>query len=807
MPLCLCGALFFLLALASPCAAQSKVATIEIKHVGPQSVSDELIRANIRTKVGEPFLRGAVDDDVRNLYSLGLFYNIRVSDKSSANGIVVTYVVQANPKLTEIKFDGNKKYSDSKLRKKITSKVGAPLDERKLFSDKQEILKLYEKAGMPRTEVEYVASIDEAAGRGTATFKIKESPKLKVIEVDFPGAQAYPEKKLRKVVKTRKHWMFSWLTGSGKLKDEQIDEDRERLTQFYRDNGYIDFEIRGEVKTDYPTPTQVIVRFDIFEGVQYKVGSVKFTGNKMFTTQQLINGFPRAQTMRDGKVKKGPNGLPMDVGDTFTPKGLTRDVETVEDFYGARGYVDVSSFGRNLVVNKIPNTDSGTMDLEFKIDEGQKFTIEKIEIRGNTKTKDRVIRRELAVSPGEVFDTVRVKLSKQRLQNTRFFEKVDTRPESSDLTGKKNLAITVEERQTGNVSLGAGFSSVDSLVGFVEYNESNFDLKKLIGMEPWFQGAGQKFRLRLQIGTERQDYLISFTEPWFTGRKLRLGVELFRHDWRFQSTDNLYDEVRTGGRVTLSRALGSDFLIGSIFYALEDVDIILTGDPLQIPPDIKDQKGHSLISKAGFSLAYDTRNGVQLPDKGQRTELVTEVAGLGGEQHFYNLQLKSSWYFRGFAPGHVLELTGRTGIADSYGSSTEVPFYERYYLGGLYSLRGYKYRTVSPRQQIVLPDGTVTQAYYSEPVGGDTMWFASAEYSIPIVSQVRFAVFYDMGDVQYDPFTYKFSDYTSNWGLGMRLNLPIGPLRFDYGIPIHYDPQFNSGSGRFQFGVGYTREF
>jgi outer membrane protein insertion porin family len=795
LPWCLCGALVFLLALASPCAAQPRVASINIKHIGPQSISDELIRANIRTKVGEAFLHTAVDDDVRNLYAMGLFYNIQVTDKDSPAGVVVTYLVQANPKLKEIKFSGNKKYSDSKLRKKITSKVGSPLDERKLFTDKQEILKLYEKASMPRTQVNYVMNIDEAAGTGIATFDIQESPKVRVIEVDFPGAKAYPEKKLRKVVKTRKHWMFSWLTGSGKLKDEQIEEDRERLMQFYRENGYIDFEIK-EINYDHPSPTELIVRFHIFEGVQYKVGSVKFSGNQTFTTQQLTNGFPRAQAMRDGKVKRGANGLPMDVGDTFTPKGLTRDVETVEDFYGARGYVDVSSFGRNLVVEKIPNTETGTMDLEFKITEGQKYTIEKIDIRGNTKTKDRVIRRELAVSPGEVFDTVRVKLSKQRLQNTRFFEKVDTRPESTDLTGKKNLAITVDERQTGNVSLGAGFSSVDSLVGFVEYNESNFDLKKLIGMEPWFQGAGQKFRLRLQIGTERQDYLISFAEPWFTGRKLRLGTELYRHDWRFQSENDLYDEVRTGGRVSLTKALGSDFLIGSVSYTLENVEIIPTAAPALIPQAIQDEEGYSLISKVGFSLAYDTRNGVQLPNKGQRTEIVTEVAGLGGDKEFYTVQLKSSWYFKGFLPGHVLEVTGRTGIGDSFGSTTNIPFYERFYLGGLYSLRGYKYRTISPRED---PN--------PEPIGGDTMWFGSLEYSIPIVSQVRLAVFYDIGDVQLDPFTYRFKDYTDNWGIGMRLNLPIGPLRFDYGVPIHYDPRYQDGHGQFQFGVGYTREF
>jgi len=188
---------------------------------------------------------------------------------------------------------------------------------------------------------------------------------------------------------------------------------------------------------------------------------------------------------------------------------------------------------------------------------------------------------------------------------------------------------------------------------------------------------------------------------------------------------------------------------------------------------------------------------VLLPSKGQRTELSTELVGgpLGGDKNFYRLELRSAWFFRGFAPGHVLELWARSGVVDAYGNSADVPFYERYYLGGLYSLRGFKYRSISPREPGI-----------SEPIGGDTYWFGSAEYSIPIIERLRFAFFYDIGDVELKSYEYRFSNFSDNWGLGLRLNLPIGPLRLDYGIPIHHD-QFNSGSGRFQFGVGYTREF
>jgi outer membrane protein insertion porin family len=513
---------------------------------------------------------------------------------------------------------------------------------------------------------------------------------------------------------------------------------------------------------------------------------------------------------------------------------MTADIDTVEDFYGSRGYIDVTA-PRNLNVVRFPNTERGTMDLEFKIEEGQKSYIEKIEIRGNTKTKDKVIRRELAVAPGEVFDMTRVKLSKNRLEGLQYFERVDARPEPGDGPYLKNLVVGVDEKNTGNLTVGAGFSSVDALVGFAEVSQGNFDLFH----PPTFTGGGQKFRLRVQIGTQRQDYLLSFIEPWFLGRKLQLGVDLYYRDLNFQSPENIYDEIRAGGRVSLTRALHGDNLIGTLSYTLEDVGIKLnpgfhgaeflpvtnpagppggiglpTGPggpppagnavtiPANVPDAILEQVGYSLLSRVGGSLAYDTRNSVLLPNKGQRTEFLTEFVGgpLGGDQEFYRLDLKTFWYFKGLAPGHVIELAGHAGVVQSL-LDTDVPFYERYYLGGLYSLRGFKYRSVSPRQA-----GAPTSGPLSEPIGGDTVWFGTAEYSIPIIERLRIALFYDIGNVTSNPYNFTLDNFSDNWGLGLRLNLPIGPLRLDYGIPIHHD-QYNGSSGQFQFGVGYTREF
>jgi outer membrane protein insertion porin family len=756
---------------------QPIVRKIDIQHVGPPASSDSLIRANIRTREGEPFLRASVNDDVKNLYSTGYFYNVRVGEETTADGMRLIYVVQGKPLLTDIKFSGNKKYDDKKLLKKVASKIGKPLDEKTLFSDALEIQKLYQKAGYQKTTIKPVPSIDENAGRGTVTFEITETPKVKIDDIRFVGAQAFKEKKLRKVLKTRRRWWMSWLTGSGVLKDDEFEDDKERLIEFYQNEGYIDFEIK-DIKFDYSSPTKMTVNFFISEGQQYKVGAVTFKGNSLMTTNDFARG-----VVYEGRLRKPE----MTVGKTFTPIGLSKDVETIRDVYGSRGYIDT-----RVNAIKRPNTVTGTMDLAYEIEEGDKSFIEKVEIKGNDKTKDRVIRRELAVSPGEVYDTVRVKLSKGRLEQMQYFDKVETQPETTDAPNRKNLVIGVEEKNTGNFTIGAGFSSVDSIVGFAELTQSNFDLFK----PPTFTGAGQKFRLRASIGLERQDYQMSFIEPWFLGRKLALGVDLYHRELNFLS--RLYDETRTGGSLSLTRAIGSEFLIGRLSYTLENVGIDF--DPTaNISPELRLEEGSRLVSKIGGSIAWDTRNNSLLPSSGQRTELMSELAGgpLGGETDFYKFELRSARYFPGFFEGHVLELAARSGVVESYDDSTRVPIFDRYFLGGLYSLRGYRYRQVGPRDS------------FGEPIGGKTYVFGKVEYSLPLIERLRFALFYDIGNVYEDAFSFDArgrEPFSDNWGLGLRINLPIGPLRLDYGFPINHDPNA-SGSGRFQFGVGYTSEF
>jgi outer membrane protein insertion porin family len=803
-------------------AAGPKIDRVDIKYVGPEAVSEDYIRANIKLKSGAAYFPGITQDDVHTLYSTGQFYNIRVSvTQADDGGVILTYVVQARPRITEIKIEGNSNLSYNKVKKKITVKVGEPLDEQKLFTDVQEIKKLYEKYGLADTKVKYVLNIDEATGHGTVTFHIDEAPKVKITEVDFIGAQAFTQNKLRHEVKTRRRWMFSWITGSGYFKQDDFDSDSDALADFYRSHGYLDFQI-NDVKVEHPTPKTMVVKYYVFEGRQYKVGSVKITGDKIFTDAEIVRGLNYIHDYQHLKHKLGPNGLPMDVGDTFTPDGMTQDTTAVQDFYGSRGYVDVSS-GQALQVLRVPNVASGTMDLEYHLAESQKDYVQKIEIRGNLKTKDKVIRRELAISPGEVLDMVRVKISQQRLEDMKYFSKVEMDPEPTDpaIPGKKNLIVNVEEQNTGSFTVGAGFSSVESLFGYVEVAQSNFDPFK----PPYFTGAGDKIKLRIEIGLEQQDYDLSYVEPWFLNRKLALGIDLYRHQLYYDSPNNIYDETRTGARFSLTRALGSDFVIGSAYYNIEQVGISLNsgwhgnevnpgGSPAiftqNVPTDILHQVGIHLFERVGGSLAYDTRNSTELPNHGQRTELTGEFSSeiSQGNEDYYKMELTSAWYFPGFFKGNVLEAGGRIGVADSV-SGGEVPFYDRYYLGGLYSMRGYKYRNVAPRDPYY--GNPVYGGMANEPIGGDSYWFGSLEYSLPIFEKdggvsLRWAVFYDIGAVSGSSYSFS-TDFDDDVGVGIRLNIPhLGPLRLDYGIPITHD-KYQGSSGQFQFGVGYERPF
>ncbi len=801
-----------------PVAAQRTdpvVNKIAIRFVGPPPVSEDFIRANIRVKVGEPFTQSAADEDTKNLYLTGYFKNIQVMSAPEAGGVDVTYIVQGKVILTDpVIIVGNKRMSIKKIRKKITSKKGEPLDERKLFEDALAIKEMYEKAGYQKTTVTAMPpDYNEAAGRGTATIVISETPKIKIKDIIFVNATAATQKQLRKVLKkTRRRWMFSWLTGSGVLKSDEFQDDKDALVEYYQNKGYIDFAIK-DVQFEDISPTWMTIRIVVSEGRLYKVGTLDIKGNTVFTTNDFIKGTNINRVLMH--LKEVPGAI-------FKPSDFSDDQQTLRDMYGAKGYLDPGQRGTTIIAaSHAANPDTGTMDLAYDIQEGEKCYIEKIVIKGNVKTKDRVLRRELAVYPGEVYDMVRIKISKQKLQGLDYFAKVEDEAEDSDVPNHKNLVIDVEEKSTGSFSVGAGFNSEQSIVGTVEVRQGNFDLFN----PPTFTGAGQKLQLRLSIGTLLQDYDLNFTEPFFLGKRLFFNIDLFHRITYYNALHSDYSETFDGGTVSLTKELGSQFLKGTASYTMENVHVAITpgfepwtttnyfGTPPGglyqqesyngpgVTTNILAERGSYFISKLGTALTYDTRNSNKLPNAGQSTTLSGEVATPPGNTEFYKLELRSAWYFKGFATNHVLEVIAKTGVVSTWGDTSRVPIFERWFLGGMYSLRGYRYETVGPLDSL------------GEALGGDTYWFASAEYSIPIIPMLRYAFFYDVGDVYPGSFSLKPGPgrkfFNDDVGVGLRIILPIAggtPLRLDYGVPIVHDPTATK-LGRFQFGFGFSHPF
>ena len=810
-----------------------KIDRLDIQYIGPATVTEQFVRSHVQLKAGATYQPQATENDIHALYSTGEFYNIRVSiERAADGGVNLAYIVEGKPRLVQIKIVGNVKVRTSKVRKQIKAKVGKPLDEEQLFTDSQAVTDFYEKKGYPGTLVKCVPDIDQAAGTGVATFEITEGRKMKITHIDFIGAAAFSQWKLRHQLKTRQRWMFSWLTGSDLYKEDQFEDDKDALADFYRGHGYLDFEIK-DVQIQHPTPNTMTLQIYVYEGRQYKVGAITFNGTTLLplaAINPVYNPGPAPKTYPANadwaRAKKLHNDFKMKTGSVFTSDGLGTNITAVQDFYGSMGYIDVRQ-GGGLSVEQIPNVDSGTMDLAFNIQEGRKTYVERIDIRGNIKTKDKVIRRELAISPGDVFDMVRVQLSQQRLQylggaETPYFESVDMRPEPTDppIAGRQNLVVNVQEKNTGQFTMGAGYSSVESFVAFAQISQVNFDLFN----PPYFTGAGQQMSLRIQLGNEDQEYDLNFVEPWFMNRKLALGVDLYRDVWDFESVNNIFNETRTGVRVSFTRALFTDFFRGTVYYNLENVGISLnsgwTGDqylpgipphgfgtviPGNVPPSILEQVGNHLFNRFGLTLTYDTRNSLALPTWGQLTEFDPEIS-FGDQTSFYKIELKTAWFFPGLFSGHVIEVDGHVGTAKGI-SGGDVPFYDRYFLGGEYDLRGFKYRNVGPREM----NSSINPSVYPEPIGGDSFWYGTVEYSLPIFEKegglgLRFAVFYDIGTVGTGPYTFS-GNFNDDWGVGLRLFIPrMGPLRLDYGIPITHD-QYNGTSGQFQISAGYTHPF
>ena len=733
------------------------IRSVDVQYTGAQAVSKERILAQMRTKVGQPYSNQVVEQDVAALYKTGVIQNVRIFAQPEGDGVKVIVAVQIRAILREIEITGAERIKPKRLRKEIKLPLNRAIDEQQLEEARQKIIDVYQGQGFTDVSVQFrIDPIDEKRGTARVVFTVNEGVRGAVKQVRFEGNAHFSEKVLRKQMKTRGRSPIYFVDKTGRLDEVQLEQDMDKLREFYQDHGYIDVEIKTP-RRERTEKGPMIITIPIVEGPQYHVQKLTISGHQN-TTEDRIR---KLLKMKEGSV--------------YSPKQLRDDAKAVADAYGSGGYVDL------VVLPEGAPAGPALIDVHYKIEEGARSFVNRIDIEGNTRTKDKVIRREVLVAPGDVFNTVRVDLTKKRLDNLGYFAKVETYPEETDIPGRKDLTILLQEKRTGSLSFGGGFSTVDKLVGFAELTQGNFDLFNW----PSFTGGGQKFRLRIQYGTQRKDLVMTLTEPFFLDRRLALTGQLFYTEANYLS--NEYNQRNYGFMVEMRKPLNS-YTYATLGYTFQDVDIF---DVSASASDfIQSQAGSTLESKIFTSIVFDSRDNPLLSRHGRRFTFAPFIAGsfLGGDIKVYGMDLEGSQYFH-LPWDTILLINGEIATVSHYSSGSGVPIYERLYLGGSNNLRGFPFREVGPQDQ------------NGEPIGGQSMARTTIEWTFPIIEKARGAVFYDTGFVNTSSWAFGFNHIASDIGVGIRLDLPIGPLRLDYGYPIQRDGY--NGGGHFNFNVGY----
>src|SRR5437764_3098553 len=511
--------------------------------------------------------------------------------------------------LNEMQMDGTTRIKPKKLRKDIGVKLNTPLKEEDLEKGREKIIEIYQARGFTDIDVQFhVEPIDATRGTSRVVYTISEGIKGAISRILFEGNTHFSQQTLRKQMKTKGKTIISALDKSGRLDETQLQDDVQKVREFYQNHGYIDVVVR-DVRKERTSGGALHIVIAIDEGPQYHVGKLSFIGYKATSEDKL-----RAVV----KTKEGA---------VYSAKAIKDDAKAIADAYGSGGYVDLT------VVPESSPPHGGLIDLTYRIDEGQRSYVDRINISGNTRTKDKVIRREVSIAPGDIFNTVRVETTKKRLDNLGYFSKVDAFPVDTGVEGRKNLDLLVEEKRTGSLNFGAGFSTIDSLIGFVELTQGNFDITNW----PSLTGGGQKFRIRLQGGTQRRDAEVTFTEPWLLDRPISLSYATYYHQADYLSS--VYDQRNYGFSLDVRKGI-RPFLYGSLSYRLESIDTFNVA--LSASPELVAETGPSTKSVFTANPTRDHRHNPVVSRSGERVTYTWWVAGPGGSEQIYGFDVEAS---------------------------------------------------------------------------------------------------------------------------------------------------------------------
>lgn len=717
-----------------------------VKIIGNKRVPEYKIKQYTLNEKSE-FDLEKIDNSIKKLYETGLFLNVIVDLEVEKDEIILIYKVDEKPFVNKIYFEGNSEISEESLKEKLTIKEGEPFDKIKIEATIKDIRKKYQEENFFNVRIDY--DIEERENNSVdLIFSIDEGKEAKVYKIEILGNNFYKDKEIKKLLETNEKGFFSWITGSGKLVSEELALDRERIRAHYLNNGFMRVQVAEPEIIYNDDKTKITLIFRIVEGERYKIDSISVKGNEHIDKNTLLE-----------RVSLKP-------GDYFSSEKFQKDIERTTEAFTSIGYP---------FANVDPQTDiddeKHTVKITYNIEENMLYRIGRIEIFGNEKTRDRVIRRELSIAEGDIYSSAKIKESKQNVQYTNYFEEV-TLTEEPLPDNKMKLKLNVKEKPTGIFSIGAGYSTLDGFVGTVQVQKDNLF------------GFGYSIGLNGEFSSKRTDYTLSFTNKWLFDLPITFGFDLYNLKRSYYEYTKKSEGVALRlGYPIIGRKL---YMYYKLAYDVDDIYDIDT----YASNYIKEQEGKTTIISFTPTIAYNTTNHPLTPSKGNKSRLYAKYAGgfLGGDYNYMKTGLESSqffplfWKFVGMVHGEIGYLTSL--------DNNPLPVDERFRLGGMYSVRGFKYGDISPKDK------------YGYNYGGDKYVLFNIETVFPISETANFmgVIFYDTGQVYDNNEPYFSYDLRKSVGFGFRWYSPIGPLRLEYGIKL--DKKEGESSGRWDFSIG-----
>jgi outer membrane protein insertion porin family len=741
------------------CAEGEKL--VEIRIQGNRRIEAAAILNTIKMRAGDSLTGEKTDADIRAIYKLGHFQDVQALKEESDKGVVLVYLVQEKAIVREITFEGNKEISTDKLKEALEFRLNSVFSPKDLAKSVVKIKKLYGDDGY------YLADVQTEVKKSSTSdmkvlIKIVEGEKILIKEIRLDGNKTFTDSKVKGVMETKEKWFMSWLTGAGTYKEDVLKNDALLIADHYLNNGFINVKVGEPVVKLNEAKTALDVSISITEGEQYRIGAIGFKG-------ELLDPEASLRT----KLKSEP-------GTVFNRSILRTDIGVLTDVYGDKGY----AFATINPQTRLDN-DKKTVDMTFDVEKGELVTIERINIAGNPKTRDKVIRREVRVTEGGLYNSSGLKRSKQNLMNLGFFEEANVATAKGSASNKLNVNVDVKEKPTGTFSIGGGYSSLDKFIAQGSVQQANF------------LGLGLKANLSASLGGVSQTYALGLTDPHFMDTKWTLGGDIYRSEREYTDYSRKLSGADIKGGYPISDSIGTFMMykyeIKNIYKPSAQYLAYHLTDPGNYP------LGETTTSSVFSSVSHNNTDYRMDPSIGFIDSLSAEYAGLGGDNKFARF-ITDHTYFHPLYKKLIASTKLTLGYIAEVGPP--IPIDEKFYLGGIGSLRGYQSRTVSPIRTTLLKDINGNNTSSRIYLGGEKELFGNIELTFPLLPEagLKGVVFFDYGNSFTE--TSKAFPLLTSYGGGIRWSSPIGPLRLEYGIPLNPRTGIDSKSGRLEFSIG-----